>query len=143
MRVADITLKLLRLTDAFAKLQDAIAGSDAKRRERIARYADEIAGTLDRAAQAFERLEKLPRDKIATRIAIREFGRLRGYVENITDTLAGRIDGRRLAGITRRLETIASEGLIVESLAHTDPGRIERLASAKGYFRALADSLRT
>lgn len=143
MRVVDVTLKLLGLTDALSKLQSVIASAGDTRRERIARYASEIAGTLERAARAFETLEMNPGDTAALRIAVREFGRLRGYVENITDTLDGRIDGRRLAGIKRRLESIASEGLIVESLGHIDPGRIERLAAAEGYFRALADSART
>jgi hypothetical protein len=143
MRVVDVTLKLLGLTDALSKLQSVIAGAGDRRRERIARYACEIAGTLARAATAFETLENKPGDKAALRSAVREFGRLRGYVENITDTLNGRIDGRRLAGIKRRLESIASEGLIVESLGRVDPDRIERLAAAEGYFRALADSART
>lgn len=143
MRVVDVTLKLLGLTDALAKLQSVIAGVGDTRRQRIARYASDIAGTLARAAAACETLERKPRDKVAIRIAVREFGRLRGYVENITDTLDGRIDGRRLAGIKRRLESIASEGLIVESLIHHAPGRIERIAAAEGYFRALADSVRT
>lgn len=143
MRVVDVTLKLLGLTDALSKLQSVIASAGDTRRERIARYASEIAGTLERAARAFETLEMNPGDTAALRIAVREFGRLRGYVENITDTLDGRIDGRRLAGIKRRLESIASEGLIVENLGHIDPGRIERLAAAEGYFRALADSART
>ena len=143
MRVVDVTLKLLGLTDALAKLQSVIAGVGDTRRQRIARYACDIAGTLARAATACETLETKPRDKAAIRIAVREFGRLRGYVENITDTLDGRIDGRRLAGVKRRLESIASEGLIVESLLHDAPGRIERITAAEGYFRALADSMRT
>ena len=143
MRVVDVTLKLLGLTDALSKLQSVIASAGDTRRERIARYACEIAATLARAATAFETLEAKPGELAALRIAVREFGRLRGYVENITETLNGRIDGRRLAGIKRRLESIASEGLIVESLGHVDPGRIERLAAAEGYFRALADSART
>lgn len=142
MRVTDITLKLLGLIESIAKLQSVIAGTDEKRRERIALYAEAVAGTLARATDAFERLDKDPDDSDATRNAVREFGRLRGYVENITDALDGQIDGRRLAGIERRLQRIASEGLIVESLERADPRRIARLAAAEGWFRALADGAR-
>ena len=43
---------------------------------------------------------------------MRELGRLSGYVENIVATLEGRIDGRRLSGIRRRLEALAEDSLI-------------------------------
>ncbi len=142
MRLVDYTLKLLGMTEALRRLQGVLGDVDDKRRDKIARYAEEIAGTLARAADAYERLDKDATDKAAQRIAIREFGRLGGYVETILETLDGRVDGRRLAGLKRRLEGLATEGLIVESLKRADSARIERLLSAEGYFRALADSLR-
>jgi hypothetical protein len=142
MRVTDITLKLLGLTRTIAEWRTTIVATDADRRERIARYAEAIAGTLGRAAAAFERLEQKPADKAAMRRLLREVGRLRGYVEDITGTMRGRIDGRRLAGVERRLENIAREIAVTERLAQRAPGRIERLAAAEGYFRALADSAR-
>lgn len=142
MSFVDYTLKLLGITEAMRRLQGVFGDVDDKRRDKIARFSEEIAGTLARAAEAYEKLEKDPGDKAAERIAIREFGRLGGYVENILVTLDGRVDGRRLAGIKRRLEGLALEGLITESLKRADATRIERLLAAEGYFRALADGLR-
>jgi hypothetical protein len=142
MRVIDYTLKLLGISEAMRRWQGVLGDMDEKRRERVAKYAEEIAGTLARAAEAYERLEKEPGDKAAARIAVREFGRLAGYVENILGALDGRVDGRRLAGIKRRLEGLAMEGLITESLRRADAPRIERLVAAEGYFRAFADGLR-
>lgn len=142
MRLVDYTLKLLGITEALRRLQSVLGDVDDKRRDKIARYAEEIAGTLARAADAYERLDKDANDKTAQRIAIREFARLNGYVENILETLDGRVDGRRLAGLKRRLEGLAAEGLIAESLKRADSTRIDRLMATEGYFRALADGLR-
>jgi hypothetical protein len=142
MRFVDYTLKLLGITEALRRLQSVFGEVDDRRRDKIARYAEEIAGTLARAAEAYERLDKDAADKAAQRIAIREFSRLAGYVENILETLDGRVDGRRLAGLKRRLEGLAAEGLIADSLKRADSARIERLLATEGYFRALADGLR-
>ncbi len=142
MRVFDFTLKILGITEAMRRWQIVVSDVDDRRREKIARYADEIAGTLARAAEAFERLDRDPLDKAAARAATREFGRLSGYIENIVVTLDGRVDGRRLAGVKRRLEHLAQVGLISETVRQADAPRIERLAAAEGYFRALADGLR-
>lgn len=142
MRIVDFTLKILGITEAMRRFQIVVSDVDDRRREKIARYADEIAGTLARAAEAFERLDRDPQDKAAARIATREFGRLSGYIENIVVTLDGRVDGRRLAGVKRRLEHLAKAGLISETVRRADAAHIERLAAAEGYFRALADGLR-
>ena len=142
MSLVDYTLKLLGITEALRRFQSVFGEVDDKRRDKIAKFSEEIAGTLARAAEAYERLEKDPKDKAAERMAIREFGRLAGYVENILVTLDGKVDGRRLAGIKRRLEGLALEGLITDSLKRADSTRIERLVAAEGYFRALADGLR-
>ncbi len=142
MRIVDLTLKVLGITEAMRRWQIVIADVDDRRREKIARYAEEIAGTLARAAEAFERLDQDPSDKAATRTAIRELGRLSGYIETIVATLSNRVDGRRIAGVKRRLEGLAVAGHITETVRGADAARIERLAAAEGYFRALADSLR-
>jgi hypothetical protein len=142
MRIADLTIKLLGLTEAMRKWQSTIVAADDRRRERIAGYAEAIADTLARTGRAFARLERKPLDQAALRVALREMGRLKGYVETILSVLDGRIDGRQLAGVKRRLESIASESLVQESLAKIDRSRIERLALAEGWFRAFADSLR-
>ncbi len=142
MPIVDYTLKLLGLGESMRRWQGVLTEVDDKRREKVARYADEIAGTLGRAVDAFEQLAKEPADPNAERAAIREFGRLAGYVENIVSTLDGRIDGRRLAGAKRRLETLVIEGLMVTAIRKADARGVERLTAAEGYFRALADGLR-
>ena len=142
MRLVDLTLKVLGITEAMRRWQIVVADVDDRRREKIARYAEEIAGTLARASEAFERLDRDATDKAASRVAIRELGRLSGYIETIVVTFADRVDGRRIAGVKRRLEGLAETGHIAATVRGADAGRIERLAAAEGYFRALADSLR-
>lgn len=142
MRIIDYTLKLLGITEIMRRWQSVIAEVDDRRRDRIARYADEIAATLARATEAIEKLERDPADRIAARTVRREFGRLGGYIENIITALQGHIDGRRLQGVKRRLESLAADGLVASTLNSSDPKRLERLAAAEGYFRALADGLR-
>ncbi len=143
LRFVDYTLKLLRLSQVMRTWHDLLAALDGRQRERIARFAEQIAGTLGRAAEAFERIERDPAERPAKRVAVRELGRLSGYVENIVTALEGRVDGRRLRGIRRRLEGLAEEGLISGTVQRADAARIDRLLASEGYFRALADSLRT
>lgn len=142
MRLVDYTLKLLGLSEAMRKWHDLLAALDQSQRDKIARFAEQIAATLARAAEAFERIEKDPGERSAKRAAVRELGRLSGYVENIVATLEGRMDGRRLNGIKRRLETLAEDGLIADTIRKADAARIDRLLASEGYFRALADALR-
>jgi hypothetical protein len=142
MRLVDYTLKLLGISESLKRWQVAMGDLDDKRRDRIARYAEEIAGTLARAAAAYARLEVDPADAEAVNAATRELGRLQGYVENIIGTLEGRMDGRRLAGLKRRLEGLAARGLIATSVRRANAARVGRLLAAEGYFRALADGLR-
>lgn len=142
MRLVDHTIKILGLTEAIRRWQGLMRAMDTRRRGRIARYADQIAGTLGRTAAAFEAIERDGADRAARRAAVRELGRLNGYVETIVATLEGRIDGRRLAGVKRRLDGLAAEAAMAASVASADAARIERLLAAEGYFRALADGLR-
>jgi hypothetical protein len=143
MRLVDYTLKLLGLSEAMRKWHGLLSALDQAQRDKIARFAEQIAATLARAAEAFERIERDPGEKSAKRAAVRELGRLSGYVENIVATLEGRIDGRRLNGIKRRLEALTADGLIADAVRKADAARIDRLLASEGYFRALADGLRT
>jgi len=143
MRLVDYTLKLLGLSEAMRKWHGLLSALDHAQRDKIARFAEQIAATLARAAEAFERIEREPGEKLAKRAAVRELGRLSGYVENIVATLEGRIDGRRLNGIKRRLEALAEDSLIADAVRKADAARIDRLLASEGYFRALADALRT
>ena len=142
MGPADYSRKLLSLARAIHRWLSVLSTLDTRRRERIAKFADEIAATLQRAADALVRIEADPSDKTAQRTLVRELGRIAGYVETLVDVLEHRLDGRKLAGVKRRLEQLALlQGEDVTRLPR-DRIRVEHLLAAEGYFRALADGLR-
>jgi hypothetical protein len=143
MRALDIALKILGLADVICAWQAKLAQLDKSKRAKVADYAEAVAGSLARMAAAFERLECDTADRTARRSALREIGRLAGYVETIVETLRGHVDGRRLAGVERRLQVLSSVEEIDGALARVEPHRIEHIVAAEGYMRALADSLRT
>lgn len=142
MRVIDIALKLLGLADVICAWQTKLARLDKVKRSKVSEYAESVAASLARLAAALERLEGEPTDRGARRAALREIGRLAGYVETIVATLRGHVDGRRLAGVERRLQTLSDEDEIAGALTRAEPLRIENIVAAEGYMRALADSLR-
>lgn len=142
MRALDIALKLLGLADVICAWQAKLARLDKAKRAKVAGYAEAVADSLARMAAALERLESDTADRTARRGALREIGRLAGYVETIVATLRGHVDGRRLAGVERRLQALSDEDEIAGALARAEPRRIERIVAAEGYMRALADSLR-
>lgn len=143
MPLAQYLLKLLGLSQALHNLKSALSTLEVARREKIAIYADAIAATLARASAAFATIERDPADARALREAVRELGRIAGYVEDIVTTLENHLDGRKLAGVRRRLEHLADPLLNARAAAQErDAHRIDRLLEAEGYFRALADGLR-
>jgi hypothetical protein len=77
----------------------------------------------------------------ATREAIREFGRIEGYVEDIVRALEHHLDGRKLGGVKRRLDRLAGPEPMRTAVRSADAQRIEHLLEAEGCFRA-ADGLR-
>jgi hypothetical protein len=141
MPLTDYAAKLLALLETIQRWHSVLAGLEAGRREKVAQYAEQIAATLARAAAAFAGLEKDPGNARALREAVREFGRIAGYVEDIVKTLEHQLDGRKLAGVKRRLDRLAAREPYAAVLS-TDAGCIERLLEAEGYLRALADGLR-
>jgi hypothetical protein len=143
MHLLDYTLKLLGLSETIHRWHGALSALEADRREKIARYAEEIAATLARAAAAFAILEKDPAAARARQEAVRELGRIAGYVEDIVRLLEHHLDGRKLAGVKRRLDQLAGKEPVLSAVRRADAQRIERLLEAEGYFRALADGLRT
>ncbi|MFN3745170.1 MAG: hypothetical protein ACK4TL_10735 [Hyphomicrobiaceae bacterium] len=143
MRALDIALKLLGLADVICAWQEKLARLDKAKRAKVAAYAEAVAGSLARMATALERLESDAADRVARRSALREIGRLAGYVETIVATLRGHVDGRRLAGVARRLQALSDAAGVADALARAEPRRIEPIIAAEGYMRALADSLRT
>ncbi|MCB1514547.1 MAG: hypothetical protein KDJ18_07005 [Hyphomicrobiaceae bacterium] len=121
----------------------ALTPLDRARRRRVARYAARIADTLSRASDALTALEHDVGDQNAARRAAREFGRIAGYVETMVGVLEHHLDGRKLAGVKRRLERLDAIAPRTDSVQSVSDHRIDRLHAAEGYFRALADGLET
>jgi len=143
MRLSEYTRRLLALAETVYRWLGALSALDRERRLRIAGYADEIAATLARAGAALEELENAPGNKKARNQAIRILGRITGYVETMVVALEHHLDGRKLAGVKRRLEQLGPAELYDLVVSGRMPLRVDRLSSAEGYFCALADALRT
>jgi hypothetical protein len=143
LRLATYAQRLLTLAEIIHRWLGSLAALDETRRRRLARYAERIAATLARAANALHRLQRAPYDQRAREQAIRELGRIAGYIETMVDTLEAHLDGRKLAGVKRRLEQLGPGELHRCVTSGRKPVDIDRLASAEGYFRALADGLWT
>src|SRR5262245_43554203 len=110
MDLSAYTRRLLSLARTLHRWAGALAGLDRARRGKVARYADEIAATLSRASASLVHLEADPKDRAAVRDSLREFGRITGYVETIIGALHQHLDGRKLAGVKRRLERLVPLG---------------------------------
>jgi chromosome segregation ATPase len=143
LRLADYAQRILTLAETLHRWLGALGSLDDTRRRRVAKYAERIASTLARTGDALHRLERLPHDLRAREQAIRELGRIAGYIETMVDALERHLDGRKLAGVKRRLEQLGPDELHKCVLSGRKPADIDRLASAEGYFRALADGLQT
>ncbi len=141
MHFLDYSKRLLAIAETVNRWAGAIAALDRSRQAKVARYADAVAATLGRAALYATRLTSAPKDRAARRGLVREFGRIAGYLETLVGVLEHHLDGRKLAGVKRRLQQLCPEG--GQARQASAKSRIERLLAAEGYFRALADSLRT
>ncbi|MBO0764778.1 MAG: hypothetical protein J2P50_09340 [Hyphomicrobiaceae bacterium] len=143
MNLLAYVAKLLHLSQTLYRWRGLIRELDAGRRATVAHHAEQIADTLARVAVALGRLEKDPRSVRAARDTVRELGPIAGYVEDIVKALDMHLDGRKLAGVKRRLVQLGSREPPLSAAAGAYARRIERLVEAEGYFRALADGLRT
>jgi hypothetical protein len=143
MRFADYTTHLIDLGQTIYRWAGQVAEIDRTRREKVALYAEEIAATLARAAAALAALELSPDERPILLAATRELGRIGGYVETILTALQHHLDGRKRAGVKRRLETLQPFELEAAIAEHGAFRQARRLSAAEGYFRALADALRT
>ncbi len=143
MQILEYPKRLLSIAETVNRWAGALAALDRTQRAKVARYALAIAKTLGRAARFSARLTEVPDDTVAERGLIREFGRIAGYLETLVGVLKHHLDGRKLAGVKRRLEQLgpgrSPEGCAPQRAAKI---RVDRLLAAEGYFRALADSLR-
>ncbi len=142
MPIADYARCLLAIAETVHCWLSALASLDEKRRARVATYAEKIAATLQRAGEALRLLEAGTGDRGARERAVRELGRISGYIETMVEALEQHLDGRKLTGVKRRLELLRPGELHRCVVAGRKPTHIDRLASAEGYFRALADGLR-
>ena len=143
MRLTEYTRRLLALAETVHRWLSSLAALDPGQRDRLANYAGEVAATLNRAASALLRIEAAPADPAAHIEAIREFGRITGYIETIVSVLQHQLDGRKLAGVKRRLELLQPADLTLDAGQNLDRKTLlGRLVAAEGYFRALADGLR-
>jgi hypothetical protein len=145
MPFVEFSKRLLAVAETLYHWTGTIAALDRVRRAKVARYADAIAETLGRAACFSARLTVEPDDKAAQRGLVRELGRISGYLETLVGVLQHHLDGRKLAGVKRRLEQLAAGRLRGGHVATASASqrRLDRLLAAEGYFRALADGLRT
>ncbi|WP_334146394.1 hypothetical protein [Hyphomicrobium sp.] len=143
MQILEYPKRLLSIAETINRWAGALAALDRTRRAKVARYALSIADTLGRAARFSARLAAAPDDRVAERGVIREFGRITGYLETLVGVLQHHLDGRKLAGVKRRLDELGPSrtpgGREPQQSAKI---RVDRLLAAEGYFRALADSLR-
>jgi len=142
MRFADYTKRLLGLAATLHRWIDLLSCLDAGRKAKVAVYADQVANTLARAVAAIETLNRQPQSTAARRQMLREFGRINGYIETIVETLTNHLDGRKLAGVKRRLDQLDALGPDESLDPLTASRRLDRLVSCEGYFRALGDALR-
>jgi len=143
MPLLEFSKRLLAVAETFAQWGGALAALDGKRRAKVARYADAVAATLGRAAEFSVRLMENPDDAAARRGLKRELGRIGGYLETLVGVLKHHLDGRKLAGVKRRLEQLNVPLTLSGRASSRSRIRVDRLLAAEGYFRALADSLRT
>jgi hypothetical protein len=140
--IADYARCLLSIAETVHRWLASLGLLDEVRRARLAAYAEKIAATLERAGEELRLLETAPDDKGALQRAVRELGRISGYIETMVSVLEHHLDGRKLAGVKRRLEALRPGELHERVVAGRKPTHIDRLASAEGYFRALADGLK-
>lgn len=142
MQVLEYPKRLLSIAETLNRWAGAIAALDRAQRAKVARYAEAVAETLGRAARFSARLTAAPNDRGAQRGLVREFGRITGYLETLVGVLQHHLDGRKLAGVKRRLEQLRPGRPVAGPEADAADLWVDRLLAAEGYFRALADSLR-
>ena len=143
MRLVDYVQRLTGLAATVHRWLAVAARLDSQNREKVALYAEEIAATLARAAAALANPRNTSRDdRSALLTATRELGRISGYVETIMSTLEDHLDGRKQAGVKRRLEHLRPFDLEAAISEFGAFRHARRLTSAEGFFRALADTLR-
>lgn len=146
MPIRDFLNRLLGIARTIQAWHAALLALDAGRREKLAGYAEAIAATFARAVEALSVLEAHPSHASARRDAVRELGRISGYLEDVVAVLDNALDGRKVAGLKRRLTHLGAPLPAMDPVPSLTQMRgavcLETLLDAEGYFRALADGLR-
>ncbi|MEL6289931.1 MAG: hypothetical protein AAFQ35_14280 [Pseudomonadota bacterium] len=146
--------QIFSLAEVVAGWHGSLRALDNTRRAKVAAYCDTVADTLARASDALAVVAE-PTSQARARTAAgrdlkRELTRLKGNLSDLTELLDGSLDGRKIAGVKRRLGGIV-EGDAVDRLLlrARAPGeiagldrRLDMLSEAEGEFRALADRLK-
>lgn len=142
MALSDFILRLLGLTETLGKWHHSLLALGVERREKVARFAEEIAAKLARAAAALAIIERDPSNIAAARDAIRELARVAGYIDGLVTALDQHLDGRKLKGVKTRLDRLDVPDPVRLAVESPKSFRIAALLEAEGYLRALADGLR-
>ena len=102
---------------------------------RVAAYAEKIAATLERAGEALRRLEAAPDDRGARERAIRELGRISGYIETSSAPWSITLTGASSQALKGGSSSFGREELHRSVVAGRKPiPSIDRLASGGGLF---------
>ncbi|MEI9898788.1 MAG: hypothetical protein WDN31_00160 [Hyphomicrobium sp.] len=143
MPIAEYARCLLAIAETVHCWLSQLNVLDAGRRARVAAYAEKIAATLSEPVEHCASSRWPPATGWRASGPCASWGRISGYIETMVEALEHHLDGRKLAGVKRRLEVLRPGELTKNVVAGRQPIHIDRLASAEGYFRALADALRT
>ena len=92
LRLADYAQRLKSLAETVHRWLGVLSELDHARRLRVAGYAEAIADTLARTVDALEALNADAPNKRAYRQAIRELGRICGYIETMVAALEHQLD---------------------------------------------------
>ncbi|MEO0620103.1 MAG: hypothetical protein AAFZ01_12605 [Pseudomonadota bacterium] len=154
MDVFQTAAQIFGLAEVVSGWHATLRKLDASRRSKVAAYCDTVADTLARAGEALSVLATsgAPDGKKAhaARALTREIARLKGNLADLAELLEGELDGRKIAGVKRRLAGIVERRGVDTLLARArEPGevsgldrRLEMLSEAEGEFRALGDRLK-
>ncbi|MEL7542231.1 MAG: hypothetical protein AAGJ70_00490 [Pseudomonadota bacterium] len=119
MDVFQTAVQIFGLAEVVGGWHSALHKLDASRRTKVASYCDTVADTLARATEALSLLATAdaPNTKkvSAARALRREIARLKGNLADLAELLEGELDGRKIAGVKRRLAGIV-EGRGVDTL---------------------------
>ncbi len=131
---AEVAKNLLGLAKALFGLKSELQKAALDRRIRIADYLDKIGNCLAEAASGFR----------GGQVPFETCGRLAEYMRSLMEVVGDTIDPARVAHFAEVLDDAAlTRGILANSAEEAEREQgLEKLESAAGEFKALADSLR-